>query len=216
MPRYFPRIVTGMRRRLGWVLVAGAIALTACSKKPVTVAEGGRGAAISYTCLGCHGIPNYKNAYPNYSVPKLTGQHPDYLVLALQAYRSGERAHATMHAQASELSDQDMKDIAMFFGGEPLKSDGAQGTSPDAAQTCVACHGTDGVSITPMYPTLAGQHADYLARALLDYKEGTRKNPIMANFAQQLSREQIEQLATYYARQKPALATVEANLSAAR
>jgi cytochrome c553 len=205
-----------MLRSLGWVLVAGAVALTACSKKPATVAEG-RGAAISYTCLGCHGIPNYKNAYPNYSVPKLTGQHADYLVLALQAYRSGERAHVTMHAQASSLTDQDMKDIALFFGGEPLKSDGTKdGEMPAAGQTCVACHGEDGVGIAPMYPTLSGQHADYLARALLEYKDGTRKNPIMATFAQQLSREQIEALAEYYARQTPALATVESSITAAR
>jgi cytochrome c553 len=204
-----------MLKSLGWVLAAGAIALTGCSREPAH--DGGRGAAISYTCLGCHGIPNYKNAYPNYSVPKLTGQHADYLVLALQAYRNGERAHATMHAQASELSDQDMKDIATFFGGEPLKSDGAQdGSPPKAAETCVACHGTDGVSITPMYPTLAGQHQDYLARALLDYKENTRKNPIMSNFAQQLSREDIEALAQYYARQKPSLDTVRHSLTAAR
>jgi cytochrome c553 len=205
-----------MRRSLGWVLAASAFALTACSQKPPSVAEG-RGAAISYTCLGCHGIPNYKNAYPNYSVPKLTGQHADYIVLALQAYRSGERAHVTMHAQASSLTDQDMKDIAAFFGGEPLKSDGTQdGDMPAAGQTCVACHGEDGVGIAPMYPTLSGQHADYLARALLEYKEGTRKNPIMATFAQQLSRDQIEELAEYYARQKPALATVEHSLTAAR
>ena len=197
--------------------MAGAIALTACSKQSATVVDGGRGAAISYTCLGCHGIPNYKNAYPNYSVPKLTGQHADYLVLALQAYRSGERAHVTMHAQASELSDQDMKDIATFFGGEPLKSDGkADGSAPEAAQTCIACHGTDGVSITPMYPTLAGQHADYLSRALIEYKEGTRKNPIMGNFAQMLSHEQIEELAEYYSGQTPALATVEHSLTAAK
>jgi cytochrome c553 len=199
------------------VLVAGAIALTACSKKPVTVAAGDRGGAISYTCLGCHGIPNYKNAYPNYSVPKLTGQHADYIVSALTAYRNGERAHGTMHAQASALSDQDMKDIASFFGGQPLASDNkVEGTRPEAAATCEACHGADGVSITPIYPSLAGQHADYLARALLDYKENIRKNPIMGNFAQQLSREQIEQLAEFYARQKPALATVEHSLTAAR
>jgi cytochrome c553 len=206
-----------MRRSLGWVLVvAGALTLTACTKQAATTGHG-RGAAISYTCLGCHGIPHYKNAYPNYSVPKLTGQHPEYLVLALQAYRNGERAHVTMHAQASSLTDQDMQDIATFFAGEPLKPDGkADGQAPEVAQTCVACHGTDGVGITPQYPTLAGQHADYLARSLLDYKEGTRKNPIMTTFAQQLSREQIEQVSEYYARQKPALGTIEHSLTAGR
>src|SRR5580698_1743214 len=68
------------------------------------------GKAISYTCLGCHGIDGYRNAYPNYSVPKLTGQHPEYLIAALQEYKGDQRSHLTMHSQASELSDQDMAD----------------------------------------------------------------------------------------------------------
>ena len=79
------------------------------------------GKAISYTCLGCHGIKGYRNAYPNYSVPKLEGQHPEYLIAALQEYRSGERSHTTMHSQASSLSDQDIADIAVFFAGKPLQ-----------------------------------------------------------------------------------------------
>src|SRR5579859_3890771 len=78
-----------------------------------------RGKAISYTCLGCHGIEGYKNAYPMYSVPKLEGQHPEYLAAALEEYRSGDRAHITMHAQASTLSDQDIADIAAYFAGKP-------------------------------------------------------------------------------------------------
>src|SRR3979409_2009664 len=78
------------------------------------------GKAISYTCLGCHGVPGYRNAYPNYSVPKLEGQHSEYIVIALQSYRSGERSHLTMHSQASTLSDQDMLDIAAYFSGKPL------------------------------------------------------------------------------------------------
>ncbi len=75
------------------------------------------GKDLANTCLGCHGVPGYKNAYPNYSVPKLEGQHPEYIVMALQAYRSGERSHLTMHSQASSLSDQDMTDIAAYFSG---------------------------------------------------------------------------------------------------
>ena len=79
---------------------------TLAQDQPAAPAGGGgnaeRGKAISYTCLGCHGVPGYKNAYPNYSVPKLEGQHPEYIVIALQAYRSGERSHFTMHSQASD------------------------------------------------------------------------------------------------------------------
>lgn len=71
------------------------------------------------TCLGCHGIPGYKNTYPTYSVPRVGGQHPDYVVAALKAYKSGERSHKTMSAQAASLSDQDMADIAAFLSTSP-------------------------------------------------------------------------------------------------
>ena len=169
-----------------------------------------RGAKLAYTCLGCHAIPNYKNAYPTYSVPKLRGQHPEYLVIALQAYRSSERSHATMHANAAGWSEQDFADMAAYLAGPVVKAPAAPkpvGKLPEAAQTCVACHGTDGIGITPQYPTLAGQHADYLERALTDYKKGGRKNAIMAGFAGQLSAQDIRALARYYSAQRPGLDT---------
>src|SRR5262245_47300470 len=204
------------RVRSGIVLsfVAAAYAAAAPAQEaagPAPAAGAGnadRGREISYTCLGCHGVPGYKNAYPNYSVPKLEGQHAEYIVIALQAYRSGERSHLTMHSQASTLSDQDMQDIAAFFAGTPLKQGSATvGKAPEAAQVCVACHGQDGVGITPQYPSLAGQHADYIERALHDYKKGGRKNPIMGTFAGQIKDADVRALAKYYERQKPALTT---------
>ncbi|HEY8053540.1 MAG: c-type cytochrome [Steroidobacterales bacterium] len=168
------------------------------------------GKAISYTCLGCHGIEGYKNAYPNYSVPKLEGQHPEYLTDALHGYRDGDRAHLTMHSQASTLSDQDIVDIAVYFAGKPLTTSGKPaGTVPPAASLCVACHGTDGVGIMPNYPTLAGQHDDYLVRALDEYQKGGRKNPIMKGFASNLKDEDIDVIAQYFSHLKPSLATEE-------
>ncbi len=65
--------------------------------------------------MGCHGIPGYNNTYPAYHVPKLGGQHAEYLVAALQAYKAGQRSHKTMQAQAQALSEQDMQDIAAWF-----------------------------------------------------------------------------------------------------
>ncbi len=67
------------------------------------------------TCLGCHGIVNYNNVYPVYKVPKIGGQNEQYLVSALQAYKSGERSHATMQAQAASMSDADIADVAAWF-----------------------------------------------------------------------------------------------------
>jgi cytochrome c553 len=169
-----------------------------------------RGKLLAYTCLGCHGIADYKNVYPTYSVPKLAGQHPEYLAAALKAYRSQERSHATMHAQAASLSDEDISDIAAYFAGEQLKAGGATtGTAPSkVTELCVACHGKDGVGITPDYPNLAGQHWDYLERALLDYKRGARKNAVMPGFVSTLSEADIRAIAEYYAQQKPGLNTV--------
>jgi len=72
-------------------------------------------------CIGCHGIPGYKTAFPDvYHVPKIAGQQPAYLVNALKAYRSGERSHPSMRGIAASLSEQDMADLAAYYG-EPAK-----------------------------------------------------------------------------------------------
>jgi len=76
-----------------------------------------------------------------------------------------------------------------------------------AQEVCAACHNMDGVSTIPEYPKLAGQYADYLNKALRDYKSGARKNPIMAGFAGTLSKADIDNLAEYYAAQPAVVAT---------
>jgi cytochrome c553 len=68
-------------------------------------------------CIGCHGIPDYRTAYPEvYRVPMIAGQTPGYIVKALEAYKSGERNHPSMRAIARSLSDRDMADIAVYYG----------------------------------------------------------------------------------------------------
>ena len=167
-----------------------------------------RGKEMSYTCLGCHGIDGYKNAYPDYSVPKLQGQHAEYLATALHGYRDGDRAHLTMHSEASTLSEQDIADIAVYFAGRPLVASGkAPANLPAPVALCSACHGADGVSAAPMYPSLAGQHEDYLRRALQEYAKGGRKNPIMKGFAANLKDADIEVIARYYSQLQPGLKT---------
>ena len=72
----------------------------------------------AYTCTGCHGIVGYKNTYPTYSVPRIGGQNSEYLVIALQGFKSGEREHKTMNLQAEALSGQDIEDIAVYLAGQ--------------------------------------------------------------------------------------------------
>ncbi|NZA28033.1 c-type cytochrome [Luteimonas sp. SJ-92] len=73
------------------------------------------GRMLTYTCQGCHGIANYKNAYPNFRVPKIGGQSQEYMINALNEYKRGTRRHPTMEAQAQSFSDQDIADIAAFL-----------------------------------------------------------------------------------------------------
>jgi cytochrome c553 len=99
--------------------------------------------------------------------------------------------------------------LTMFVAGgagTALGADPAAGAAK-AKEVCQACHGLDGNSPSPDYPKIGGQYPDYLAKALRDYKSGARKNAIMAGFAGTLSKQDIDNLAAYYASQPPVVAT---------
>ena len=81
--------------------------------------DAAKGKKNTEMCVGCHGIDGYKTAFPKvYNVPKIGGQHPTYLVKALQAYKSGTRSHPSMRAIARNLSEQDMEDLAAYYAGK--------------------------------------------------------------------------------------------------
>lgn len=98
------------------VLFSAALAAPAFAKGDVA-----RGKQLAYTCTGCHGIVEYKNAYPSYRVPKIGGQNKEYLVAALTGYKKGERNHPTMKAQAESFSDQDIADLAAYLSSAKPK-----------------------------------------------------------------------------------------------
>ena len=97
------------------VIAAAAVVLAGSFGSAVAAGDAAAGKTKAFTCMGCHGIPSYHNVYPSYHVPKLGGQHANYIAAALQAYKSGQRRHSTMRAQAASLSEQDMQDLAAFF-----------------------------------------------------------------------------------------------------
>ena len=109
-----------------FVLLHAALPLSAFAQTPApaaapaTAAAAPQGDAARGKPLTCHGITGYKNAYPNYHVPRIGGQSPQYLVNALTEYRKGTRKHPTMQAQAQSFSEQDIADIAAYLSG--LKS----------------------------------------------------------------------------------------------
>jgi len=95
-----------------------ALAFAFCA--PAMAADGGKGdpqagKSLVYTCGGCHGVTGYKNAYPNYHVPRIAGQNYDYIIAALTEYKKGERSHPTMRAQGESLSDEDIRNIAAYL-----------------------------------------------------------------------------------------------------
>lgn len=90
--------------------------------------------------------------------------------------------------------------LALFATGQAYAVDIEAGKKK-AAEVCAACHGADGSSPTSAYPKLAGQHADYIVKALSDYKSGARKDPIMGGMTAPLSPQDIENVAAYFASQ---------------
>jgi len=209
-----------LNRILGRVLALTAVAMTVSVAAQAAVDAGAgdpaRGQKKFYTCNGCHGIEDYKNAFPNYSVPRLRHQHAAYIISALHEYKSGERPHATMHAQAISLSDEDIADIAAYLqGGDATKPSVAiVGTAPKQAETCAACHGANGLGVDapldPKPPVLAGQHVDYLEQALASYRNGRRKNVVMDGMAQALKSDaDVKELAAYFASQPSPLAAAK-------
>jgi len=96
--------------------------------------------------------------------------------------------------------------LALALAGGVHAAGNAASGKAKAAEVCIACHGADGAKpSTPDQPILAGQHYDYLVRALTDYKTGARANPIMKGFAATLSKQDIENLAAWFASQKSPL-----------
>ena len=195
-------------------LVIAALVIAALAMMPAHASgDTERGAILATACLGCHGIPGYRNAYPSYRVPKLGGQHEDYIGIGLNGYKSKGRSHTTMQAQAADLSDQDILDLAAYFSAQDelatgnAKNNARIERGKEKSTVCAACHGADGVSAMPNWPILAGQHEDYLRQALTEYKLGNRTDPVMAGQVIALTEEDINDLAAYFAAQ-PGLVSI--------
>jgi len=188
------------------MLLSGSVALAAEGDPEA-------GKARFYLCKGCHGIPGYSNVYPTYHVPKVGGQHPDYIVAALKAYQAGERKHGTMRGNAA-LSEKEMWDIAAYLARfkaktqeGPVTGDPQRGRK--LAERCASCHGEDGIAPAPQFPILANQYESYLIKAMKDYQTGARKNPIMESMVKGLSEEDLRDIAAWYASQPKGVTVVK-------
>ncbi len=106
-------------RSIQILLAAAGFAALGASAQQAPQGNADAGKNKVFQCQGCHGIADWKTAFPEvYRVPKLGGQKPAYLVAAMKAYKSGERDYQTMRAMMDPLSEQDMADIAAYYASE--------------------------------------------------------------------------------------------------
>jgi cytochrome c553 len=150
------------------------------------------------TCFVCHGD---KGNSGNPQWPSLAAQQSVYIVNQLKAFKSGERVNTVMQAQTSKLTAEDITNYGAYFAVQQavkLSADPALAKrGKDKASVCLGCHGTSGEG-NGEFPRLAGQHPDYLAKQLADYKSGARKNDAMKAIAGNLSDEDMKALAAFF------------------
>lgn len=195
--------------------------LRAVYATPAEIAEGGRIAQAS--CARCHGANGISATK---GVPHLAGQRAAYLDLQLRAYRHGARVQGAMTGIVRYLSDDALVRVAAYYASlEPPKQAPAPAkpaAKPDpvqagkaAAASCSGCHGEAGISKMPGMPSLVGLDPKYFVSALNAYKSGQRKHDMMKSLVAALNDESVNNMALYYALQKPAKAQTPAAGNAA-
>ena len=173
-------------------------------------AEAGQGKVV--VCGACHN-PDGNSVAPNF--PKLAGQGERYLLKQLKDIKSGARPVLEMTGMLDALSDQDLADIAAYFASQKMSVGAADpklvergealfrgGKLDEGMPACTGCHSPNGAGIAAAsYPHLGGQHAQYVAKQLTDFREGNRTNDgdsmIMRSIAAKLSNKDIEALSSY-------------------
>jgi cytochrome c553 len=110
-----------MKKRYGLLAISAAMAFL-LSASAWAEGDAAQGRARAQMCEGCHGIADYRTAYPQvYPVPRIGGQQAAYIIKSLQDYKTGVRKHPSMRGIAATLSDQDMADLAAYYAGDPRK-----------------------------------------------------------------------------------------------
>ena len=176
------------------------------------VGDASAGQAKTAVCGACHG-PDGNSAAPNF--PKLAGQGERYLLKQLTDIKDGKRQVLEMTGQLTNLSEQDLADIAAYYAKQKNSVGAADPKLVERGQAlfrggdlskglpaCTGCHSPDGVGNAPAgFPHLGGQHADYIEKQLIGFREGDRTNDgdsmTMRSISAKLSNKDIKALASY-------------------
>ena len=192
------------------LMVGSVLAADAAPKAPKPDVAKGE-AIVGGVCAACHAADGNSLSPAN---PKLAQQHPEYTMKQLQEFKSGKRANAVMMGFASQLSDDDMRNVAYFLASKPATPGFAKeketvglgekiyrgGIADRQIAACAACHGPNGVGMPSQYPRLSGQHADYTVSQLTQFRDGVRKNNLqMTQVASKMNDREIKAVADYIA-----------------
>ena len=155
------------------------------------------GKEMAAKCFNCHGPDGNSN---NSNFPILAGQKSAYLVNQLRAFRDGKRENGMMQNMAANLSNQEINNLAAYFGSLKNNSAGGDAALAKKGQSkvamCFGCHGQGAIGMG-MTPRLAGQHPAYLKGQLQAFKDGSRKNGPMRGIANMLSEDEMAAVAEH-------------------
>jgi cytochrome c553 len=159
------------------------------------------GKAAADACTGCHGEQGVSGTP---TTPSLAGQDAEYTAAALRAYKDGTRNNETMKGLATPLDDAAIKNLAAYYATQQPQAPKVRKplTTQEWTERCERCHGLNGNSTSPRLPALAGQRTDYLIKVLHAYRTGARKSPEMAAMSSDLTENDIDNLAAYFAGQR--------------
>lgn len=199
-----------------WMLVASAAAVGS-DEHPIVDGDPERGEELSQSCVACHGAQGNSQSS---DWPNIAGQHAGYTYKQLMDYKRGEeRANSQMAGMVAGLSEQDMKDLAVYYENQNHKVVGAGDDRQELVErgrtiymggiphkdvaACIACHGPQGKGNPAAdYPIVGGQWAAYLRTQLELYRSGERandRNRMMRSLAENMSDEDIEAVSEYMA-----------------
>lgn len=163
------------------------------------------GRKISGQCRTCHGADGYATIP---IAPHIGGESESYLRAQLTAFRDGTREHEMMTIVAANLSDQQIADLAAWYGGHGARAE-LTADAAEAPELCIACHGADGMHLADDVPNLAGETNIYIDTQLKAFRSGQREHEIMSGIAADLTNEEIRAYADWYAAVKLYIEKVE-------
>ena len=165
-------------------------------------------------CIKCHDETGNSEGS---GMPNLTAQDPEYFLTSMMGYVDGSRSHKLMKKLVGRLDEVSIRDMGVFYAvQEPVRTqtqgEGDFNVGRRISEDCESCHGDDGNAKKAKMPTLAGQDAKYFIKAMKQYKDGKRQHKKMFEAVEQLSEQDMTDLATYYAVQEPVQRDVRAPL----